>query len=226
MLDARILLVVAAHPDDEALGCGGTMARMASEGANVHVLFLSEGVTARPDAAGAELNDRRRMGERAAEILGAAAPVYLDFPDNRLDSVDLLDVVQAVEEKAARLSPDAVLTHFPGDLNVDHRRCAQAVMTAFRPFPGQTVRTIFGFETPSSTEWAFGIAGMEFVPQLFVNISDHWPAKRAALDAYAHEMRPFPHARSIEGVEALARWRGASAGVSAAEAFCLMRGLR
>lgn len=222
---ARSVLVVAAHPDDEALGCGGTIARLAAEGAEVHLLFLADGVGARggqgpdPEALAA----RRRMGDEAARIMGAQAPLYLDFPDNRLDSVDLLDVVAEVERVARPIGPELVLTHFAGDLNIDHRIAAQAVLTAFRPTPGQSVGSIYSFEVPSSTEWAFGAAGQAFAPNLFLDISASLPAKLAALEAYGEEMRPFPHPRSAEAVEALARYRGASAGVDAAEAFLLLR---
>jgi LmbE family N-acetylglucosaminyl deacetylase len=222
---ARSALVVAAHPDDEALGCGGTIARLASEGAEVHLLFLADGVGARggegpdPDS----LADRRRMGDEAARIMGAQAPVYLDFPDNRLDGVDLLDVVAEVERVVRTIRPELVITHFAGDLNVDHRIAAQAVLTAFRPTPGQSVRSIYSFEVPSSTEWAFGAAGQAFQPNLFVDISATLQAKLAALDAYGEEMRAFPHPRSAQAVKALAQYRGASAGVDAAEAFLLLR---
>lgn len=220
------VLVVAAHPDDEALGCGGTMSRLAAEGAEVHVLFLSDGVTARATVAQDALAERRRMGDRAAEVMGAWRPVYLDLPDNRMDGLDLLDIVQAVERSAAGIAPEAVFTHFPGDLNVDHRLCAQAVLTAFRPFPDQPVRSIYGFEVASSTEWAFGAAGQNFAPNVFFDISAHLPQKIAALEMYGEEMRPSPHARSIEAVEACARWRGASVGVEAAEGFSLLRSIR
>jgi N-acetylglucosamine malate deacetylase 1 len=222
----KVILVVAAHPDDEALGCGGTMARLAAEGAEVHVLFLTNGVDARGEGAPGAVEERRRMGDRAAEALGVLPPTYLDFPDNRMDGTDLLDIVVAVERHAAPIRPDTVFTHFAGDLNVDHRICAQAVLTAFRPMPGGPVRTIYGFEVASSTEWAFGAAGLDFAPNAFFDISDHLPNKLAALEIYSEEMRAFPHARSVAALEALARWRGATVGCAAAEAFYLMRSIR
>jgi LmbE family N-acetylglucosaminyl deacetylase len=222
-LDARKVLVVAAHPDDEALGCGGTIARLAATGATVELLFVADGVGARGDGDDAGLSGRRAMGDRAAEILGARPPAYLDFPDNRLDGVDLLEIVSAIERHAAAPSAELVLTHFAGDLNVDHRICAQAVATAFRPLPGQTVREIWSFEVPSSTEWAFGLVGPAFAPSVFVDISAQLDTKLAALHAYHEEMRPFPHSRSYEAVKALALSRGASVGVGAAEAFSLVR---
>lgn len=222
----RSVLVAAAHPDDEALGCGATMARLAAEGADVHVLFLSDGVTARGPAPAGTLEERRGMGDRAAAVLGARRPTYLDLPDNRMDGLPLLDVVVAIERHATDIRPDAVFTHFPGDLNVDHRICAQAVLTAFRPTPGQSVREIYGFEVASSTEWAFGAAGRDFAPSIFFDVTDQLAAKLAALRVYREEMRPYPHARSIDAVEALARWRGATVGCAAAEAFSLLRAIR
>jgi len=225
-MEFRRVLCVCAHPDDEALGCGGTLARLAAEGAEVHLLFMADGVNARSGAPASALEKRRAMALQAAEVLGARAPTFLDFPDNRMDGVELLDVVSEIERCAASLAPDVVFTHFTGDLNVDHRICAQAVLTAFRPLPGGAVRAIYGFEVPSSTEWAFGAAGSSFSPHAFFDISDHLAVKLAALDAYAKEMRPFPHPRSREAVEALARWRGATMGVAAAEAFSLLRSIR
>lgn len=225
MKTPRSVLVVCAHPDDEVLGCGGTIARLVSEGADVRILFLADGVGSRDAGAlvDGSLGERRRMGDVAAEILGTEAPTYLDFPDNRLDGVTLLDVVQEIERFAGPLRPEMVLTHFPGDLNVDHQVCAQAVVTAFRPTPEQSVRAIYGFEVASSTEWAFGVAGQSFVPNVYFDISLHLPKKLDALGAYIEEMRGFPHARSLEAVAALARWRGATVGVDAAEAFVVLR---
>lgn len=222
MITARRVLVVAAHPDDEALGCGGTIARLSSEGSDVHLLFLADGVNARGSAKDAVLQ-RRSMAKKAAAALGAKSPTCLDFPDNRLDSVDLLDLIQSIEEHAAMIKPDLVFTHSPSDLNIDHRICAQAVMTAFRPTPNQSVRSILAFEVPSSTEWNFGAVPAVFEANAFFDISEHIEVKLAALRQYEEEMHSFPHPRSMEAVEALARWRGATIGAEAAEAFMILR---
>lgn len=224
MIAGRKVLVVAAHPDDEALGCGGTIARLSSEGCDVHLLFLADGVNARGSADEA-LVQRRSMAEKAASALGANSPECLDFSDNRLDSVDLLDLIQSIEEYGAAIQPDLVFTHSPNDLNIDHRICTQAVMTAFRPTPNQSVRSILAFEVPSSTEWSFGAVNESFEANAFFDISDHLQAKLEALHHYEGEMRPFPHPRSMEAVEALARWRGATIGVNAAESFMVLRAL-
>lgn len=221
----RVVLVIAAHADDEALGCGGAMARHAAAGDEVHVLFLADGVGARGSGSEQDeaLRDRCAAAERAAGILGAQPPIFLNLPDNQLDTLALLDVIQAIESGVGKLKPEIVYTHHAGDLNVDHRICNQAVLTAFRAYPGQSVRAIYGFEVCSSTEWAFASTGPAFIPTSYVDISGFIDAKLAALDAYAMEMRQFPHIRSSQAVSALAAWRGACVGCEAAEAFMTIR---
>ena len=222
------MLVIAAHPDDEALGCGGVIARRVNEGVHVHLAFLADGVGARGKMRSAKqalLKDRREAAYRASEIMGAASVHFDDLPDNRLDSVPLLDIIHRVEALIERYQPETVLTHHAGDLNIDHRRVHQAVMTACRPQPGHPVQTILCFEVPSSTEWQVPGGGEAFVPNWFEDITGTLPQKLKALEAYATEMRDWPHARSIKAVEHLARWRGATVGVEAAEAFILARRL-
>jgi LmbE family N-acetylglucosaminyl deacetylase len=214
------ILVVAAHGDDEALGCGGTMARHARRGDRVAVLFVADGETAR--GAG-DVGGREAAARAAADCLGAEPPVFLRLPDNKLDTVPLLEVVQAIELVAGRVAPSVVYTHHAGDLNIDHQIVHRAAMTAFRPTPTQTVRAIYGFEVASSTDWPGPSLGAPFWPTHVVDITAQTAAKRAALDCYAAEMRTFPHSRSVEAVEALTRLRGAQVGVAAAEAFTVLR---
>jgi len=216
------ILVVAAHPDDEALGAGGTLARDADAGHRVRVLFLTDGVGAR-GAADAAAAERRAAAEAAAARLGIAETRFLSFPDNALDTVPLLSIVQAVEAMAAEAPPETVYTHFGFDLNIDHRIAFQATMTAFRPQPGCRVRRILAFETRSSTEWAGSPPALAFCPTVYVDVAATMARKRAALAAYAAEMRPAPHARSLEALDALAVLRGAEVGLAAAEAFVLVR---
>ena len=147
------------------------------------------------------------------------------LPDNRFDSVDLLDVVRLVEAEIARVRPTLVLTHHHGDVNVDHRVTHEAVLAATRPVPGGTVATVLAFEVPSSTEWGFS-AATAFSPTVFVDVADTLQDKLDALSEYGSEMREFPHPRSAEAVRALATWRGATAGVAAAEAFQVVRAIR
>lgn len=223
-----MVLVIAAHPDDEALGCGGVIARHADAGDRVHVVFLADGVTGRQDApdldALADALRRREDGAAAAaRILGAEPPVFHRLPDNRLDGVPLIDLAKLVEREVARVEPDIVYTHHGGDLNIDHRLTHQAVLTACRPLPGSPVRAIYAFEVPSSTEWGGAMTGGGFAPTRFVDIAGQLQRKLEALACYGDEMRPFPHPRSREAVEALVRLRGAASGLDAAEAFMVVR---
>ena len=230
-LELNRVLVVAAHPDDEVLGCGGTIARHADAGDQVQVLIVAEGATSRqnqrdPIQARDELSALAQASQTAGLILGAAGVELLDLPDNRLDSLDRLDLIKRIEVIIRRHQPQVVYVHHIGDVNVDHRRLHEAVVTACRPTPGHPVRRLLSFEVASSTEWQPPGSASVFQPNWFVDISDQWQRKREALEAYASEMRPSPHARSLEAVEHLARWRGAQVGVEVAEAFCLLRQLR
>jgi LmbE family N-acetylglucosaminyl deacetylase len=224
------ILVVAAHPDDEVIGCGGTMARLADEGHQVHVLILAEGVTSRAGVRNAfadrpALNELALSAQRANKVLGAASVKVCGFPDNRMDRSDLLDVIKVIEEAVMRLRPQLVLTHHGGDLNVDHRVVHDAVLTACRPLPDHPVRELLFFEVASSTEWGSPRPPDTFAPNCFYDIERHLERKLAALREYASEMREFPHARSIAAIEHLARWRGATVGRGAAEAFEVGRSL-
>ena len=223
-----VVLVVGAHPDDEVLGCGGTIARLVREGSEVHVLLLADGETSRRTTSGRVLTQpwvtgRNEACEAARAVLGYATVESLGLPDQRLDSLDLLDVVQGVEAVIERRRPALVFAHNMGDVNLDHRVVHDAVVTACRPQPGHSVRQLLFFEVPSSTEWRPPGSAPPFSPNWFVDISTTLVVKKRALEAYGRELRAFPHSRSLEAIEALAKWRGASVGVSAAEAFMLGR---
>jgi LmbE family N-acetylglucosaminyl deacetylase len=220
----RTILVVAAHTDDEALGCGGTIARHVAEGDAVYAVFLADGVTSRPDASSAQLEQRNSVAAKAHEILGIKKVYMLGFPDNRMDGVPLLDIVQRLEEVLEKVQPEIVYTHHCGDLNVDHRLTHQATLTACRPVPRASVKEIYAFEVLSSTEWNTPGAN-PFMPNVFVDISRYLDAKIAALRAYELEMREEPHSRSIENAIRLAELRGNTVGVKAAEGFSLVRAL-
>lgn len=227
-MTGKSVLVVVAHPDDEVLGCGGTMARLADEDRDVHVLILAEGVTSRTprrdrDTAAPELSELKHAAEAANAILGSASVQLCDFPDNRLDSVDLLELVKRVELEVARHRPEIVLTHLRDDVNVDHRVVHEAVITACRPQPAHCVRQLLFFEVASSTEWRPPSGHGGFSPNYFYDIGRHLGRKLDALKAYPTEIRAFPHPRSVEAVEHLVRWRGATVGCQAAEAFMVGR---
>lgn len=221
----KTILIVAAHTDDEALGCGGAMARHATEGDTVHTVFLADGVSSRQDGYDGALDERQQAAEAAQRILGVSSTSYLGLPDNRLDSLALLDIVQPLEAVIERLKPEIIYTHHYGDLNVDHRRTHEAVMTACRPLPGSAVKEILTFEVMSSTEWN-STGRAPFLPTLYVDISDHRDTKQKALEAYALEMRTAPHSRNVEHMTYLAKHHGHCIGVEAAEAFMVMRVLR
>jgi LmbE family N-acetylglucosaminyl deacetylase len=216
------VLVVAAHTDDEALGCAGTIARHVAEGDTVHAVFMADGVTSRAGASQENLLGRNAAAEKARAILGITENFYLGMPDNRMDSIPLIDVVQKLEPFIDKLQPNIVYTHHLGDLNIDHRITHQAVMTACRPQPGSSVRAIYAFEVMSSTEWATATAN-PFLPNYFVDISKYLIKKNHALNAYHAEMRKTPHSRSTEHLKNLASHRGQSVGVLAAEAFMSIR---
>lgn len=215
------VLVVAAHPDDEALGCGATMARHAVSGDVVDVVFMTDGVAARGARSGRLA--RRKAAEKAAAILGVRKPHFFDFGDNQMDAVPLLKVVKKLEGLLARLRPRIIYTHHGGDLNVDHQVTCRAALTACRPLPGASVRAIYGFETLSSTEWGVPSQDEVFRPTRYVAAAAQFEKKLAALRCYEMEMRKFPHARSFEAVESLGILRGAQAGLVKAEAFFVLR---
>jgi LmbE family N-acetylglucosaminyl deacetylase len=224
------VLVLSAHPDDEVLGCGATIARLAREGHEVYLAILGEGITSRHASreAGdpAEVKALRECSRRAAELLGAKDLFLYDLPDNRFDTVSLLDVVKLVEELVKRLQPRTVYTHHGGDLNIDHAITARAVLTATRPVPGCPVRELLAFEAPSSTEWAFQQLAPVFHPTVFTDVSETIEIKVKAMELYEGEARAFPHPRSAEALRAIARRWGSVAGVDSVEAFELVRSIR
>lgn len=223
------ILVIAAHPDDEVLGCGGTIARYADEGSTVSVMILGEGVTSRDEERqrskrGLELRNLKEQSINACKILGVNYTSVYDLPDNRFDTVPLLDVVKLIEKEIAERKPEVIFTHSKSDLNIDHAITHRAVLTATRPVPGQPVKELYAFEVPSSTEWAFGSFG-SFNPNIFVDIKDYLVLKIKGMAAYGGESREFPHPRSAQALGALAEYRGGMAGFEAAEAFELIRKL-
>jgi LmbE family N-acetylglucosaminyl deacetylase len=224
------ILVVAAHPDDEILGCGGTMTRLAREGNEVRIAILAEGMSSRfahrEDADQQKLQHLHARAQQAADKVGAKEVVLCKLPDNRLDTVPLLEVVKLVEELITRFRPEVIYTHHPGDLNVDHGVVHRAVLTATRPVAGQWVREIYAFEVPSSTEWAFQRLEPLFRPSVFVEITETLETKIEALACYDTETRKFPHPRSAEALRAIAARWGSVAGLPAVEAFELIRSVR
>lgn len=230
MHEPNRILVVAAHPDDEVLGCGATAARLAQEGHEVHIAIMAEGITSRhpqrEQADTLELSRLHHDAQSAGAKLGAKEVTLFKLPDNRLDTVPLLEVTKLVEELVQRLRPQVIYTHHPGDLNVDHGVVHRAVLTATRPTGDQLVREIYAFEVPSSTEWAFQRIQPGFSPNVFVDVTSTLETKLAAMACYSTEAREFPHPRSPEALRAIATRWGSVVGCGAAEAFELVRSVR
>jgi len=224
------VLVIAAHPDDEVLGCGATAARLVLEGHDVHFAILGEGMSSRhsdrTDADSSQLAVLHRQAHAAAAKVGVKNLSLQKLPDNRLDTVPLLEVVKVIEDLVERTGPDVIYTHHGGDLNVDHGVIHRAVLTATRPIAGQNVRDIYAFEIPSSTEWAFQRVNSPFRPNVFIDVTHTLAAKIAAMECYETEVRKFPHPRSPEALRAIAMRWGSVAGCGAAEAFELVRSIR
>lgn len=219
------VLVIAAHSDDEALGCAGTILKHVKNKDEVRVIFVADGVSARVNVSKGAEQKRSKASDRAMKKLGVKKSYSLNMPDNKLDSVALLEIVQKIEPVIADFKPEIIYTHHPSDLNVDHMLTYKAVATATRPYPGLSVKEIYTFEVVSSTDWNPKLLGNTFAPNVFVDISKFLSKKLEVLKEYEMEMRPYPHSRSYENVANLAKVRGASVGLEAAEAFCLERKL-
>jgi len=224
------VLIVAAHPDDEVLGCGATAARLAQAGDHVYIAIIGEGVTSRhaqrDQAAPEQLSRLHEQAQAAARLMGAKDVTFYNLPDNRLDTVPLLDIVKLLEGLVEKLKPEVIYTHHSGDLNIDHGLVYRAVLTATRPMAGQPVREIYTFEVPSSTEWAFQRLGPTFRPNVFVDVTGTLENKIAAMSCYESESRQFPHPRSPGALRAIAARWGSVSGCPAAEAFELVRSVR
>lgn len=214
------VLVVAAHPDDEVLGIAGTVMRHVENGDEVRCLIAATGMAARGDDKEKieKLHQKTRM---AAKVVGYTNIKFLDFPDNKMDSMPLLDIIQPIECEIDSYLPDVIYTHFENDLNIDHRLCYEAVLTACRPIGGYTPK-IMTFETLSSTEWQKSSSGT-FSPNLYVDIEKYMERKIEALLIYDTEVREYPFPRSPEGLKILAGYRGLESGLRFAEALELVR---
>ena len=222
---SRIVLVVAAHADDEVLGCGGTIAKHVAAGDKVHVVFMADGVGSRGGEFESAVSVRETAMNAAAKILGTSSTICLGFPDNKMDTLALLDIVQPLEKVLQSVQPEVVYTHHHGDLNIDHRLTFQAVMTACRPVPGSSVTDILTFEVLSSTEWQPPGQSL-FIANLYVDIGVYLEIKEKAIGAYAFEMLPAPHSRSVENLAFSDKYSGHCVGLEAAERFAVVRMLR
>uniref|UniRef100_A0A6M3IXF3 Putative N-acetylglucosaminylphosphatidylinositol de-N-acetylase n=1 Tax=viral metagenome TaxID=1070528 RepID=A0A6M3IXF3_9ZZZZ len=201
-------LIIASHPDDEILGCGGTTLKLMKK-QQIYSLVLNQGG-----------RDKSIFTNKVSDFMGFTKSYQLDFPDNRFDTVPLADIIKAVEGVKNEVKPDAIFTHFEHDLNKDHQLTFQAVLTATRPMRGETVKELYSFEIPSSTEWKFPNV---FAPNVFIDISDTIEKKIKAFGMYGSEVRPYPHPRSPEAMRIIAKRWGILSGLKCAEAFYLVR---
>ncbi|MFC2140718.1 PIG-L deacetylase family protein [Acidobacteriota bacterium] len=225
---SKKILIIAAHPDDEVLGCGGTAARLVKKGDEPYTLILGEGITSRDDSRQREKREQdiillKKQVHEANRVIGIKEVFTFDFPDNRFDSVPLLDIVKVIETIKNKLKPDIVFTHYEQDLNVDHRVTYQAVLTAMRPTGGESVKEIYSFEVLSSTEWNYPL---RFSPDVFFDISETIDMKVSAMEKYQSELREYPHPRSLKGIRLNAEQWGMKTGLQYAEAFKLVRLLK
>jgi LmbE family N-acetylglucosaminyl deacetylase len=215
------VLVLAPHPDDEVLGAGGTIARLASAGRDVSVVIVTKGGPPLFDEAFIE---RGRAEAREADgVLGVKETIFLEgFPAALLDTIPQSTLNAGVRDAIDAVDPELLFIPFPGDLHVDHRKIAESALVAARPNRRHGIRTVLAYEALSETNWgAPGTPG--FAPNVFVDISGQLEVKLEAMSRFASQLQPFPHERSLEALRALAVGRGAAAGVHAAEAFVLVR---
>ena len=220
------VLVFAAHPDDELLGLGGTVRRLVNEGVTVRAVIMAEGITSRSESRDQadknELAELKEDARRAAEIIGYKSIEFCDLPDNRMDGMELLDVINIVSKYVEKYQPDTVFTHHHGDLNIDHRITCEAVLTACRPVVDYCVKRIYTFETPSSSEWNYNYSE-PFTPNIYFDVTDTLDAKVKGMACYRTESTSYPHPRSSEGLYSLGKTRGTNVGFEMAEAFMLLR---
>ncbi|MFN2453669.1 MAG: PIG-L deacetylase family protein [Pyrinomonadaceae bacterium] len=224
------ILVCAAHPDDEVLGCGGTMARLVEEGNEVYIAILGEGITSRYDdrekVDSSLIDALHTRSQQVGKLIGAKEVFNYRLPDNQFDSVPLIEIVKIIENLIERLKPEVVYTQHGGDLNIDHNLVYRATLTATRPLAGCVVREVLAYEVASSTEWAFQQFEPAFRPNVFVDISRTIETKIRGMEIYESEARAFPHPRSPEALRAIARRWGSVVGADYAEAFSLVRLLK
>lgn len=230
------ILIVAAHPDDDVLGMGGTMLKYSKNGDEVKVIFLATGITSRKNPGHSnlpkyEINKKeskilskeiihlRSQAKKACKLLSVNKVNFYDFPDNEMDTVPLLKIIKTIEKEISIFKPEKIFTHHYNDLNIDHRIAYNATLTACRPI-GISVKEIICFEVPSSTEWNYP---SNFVPNYFVNITNQLDKKIKAMETYKTEIKKFPHPRSSKYLKINAGKWGAVSGHSASEAFEIIR---
>lgn len=217
------IAIIAAHPDDEAIGCGATIIKAKEQGHEIHLLYMTDGISSRNNLSEEEHYTRKLQSNLVNELIHPKTFLNLDFPDNQMDKVSLLEIIKKIEDFLLEVKADIVITHTNSELNIDHQLTHRAVMTATRPGSLTFVKKVLGFEVASSTEWS--LLNNYFQPTYFIDVTDFIEKKVNFLKCYNAELRKFPHPRSIENIKCLAQLRGASICVNYAEAFVVLREL-
>ena len=215
-IENATVVVAVAHPDDEVLGMGGTILRLVENGCKVYLVIYSKGVSSRNTPRESE-EARIISAENASKILGISKIIWGNFPDNQFDSINLLQINKWISEIVETYRPSYLFTHHLHDLNIDHRLVAESCLVAARPRSTSSIKGLFNFEIPSSTNWAFKLS--TFSPTFFVDITQYENKKMSALDCYRAELDNYPNTRSPRGIQALASYRGTTVGVENAEGF-------
>jgi len=228
-LKNKKIMVVVAHPDDEILGIGGTINLLAKLGAKIKVVILGEGITSRSIERDVNKNKKKLTTHKsnikdAKKILGYQELSTFNLPDNRFDSFALLEIIKIVEKEKNIFKPEVIFTHHGGDLNIDHQKTFEAVLTSVRPVKEETVKALICFETMSSTEWSSASYSINFTPNFYIELTEEELFKKtAAMKSYVYERRDFPHPRSEKSIRNRAQMWGITVGVEFAEPFQIIR---
>ena len=220
-MNKKNILIIGAHPDDEILGCGGTIDKYKKMNYNIYTLILGSGIDSRDIKKKNDIKKKKLLLQsvKANKFLGVKKIYFENLKDNNFDSYSLLHIIKIIERYIYKIKPIIIFTHNNCDLNIDHRITFQSTLTACRPQRNSTVKKLYSFEVPSSTEWAFSKITRNFQPNFFVNIEKSIKNKIKSLKFYKSEMRKFPHPRSLKNVENISLIRGSSVGLKNAEAF-------
>lgn len=226
----KTAFAIVAHPDDEIIGLGGTLYKHTKQGDTVHVLILGDGKSSRKDQYKPLQQRTKDLSQeetrKALKTLNIRHFYKENLPDNRFDSLQLLEIVKTISKYMKKISPSIVYTHHYGDMNIDHQKCSEAVMICCRPIENNSVEEVRMFETLSSTEMAGFEAKNLFLPNLFVDIHEELQAKIDAMACYKSELHDFPHPRSLKAIEYNAHLWGAKNNLIAAEAFHIFRSVK
>ena len=224
----KTILVIAAHPDDEVLGMGGTITKLVKNGCTVDVLIVTDGSSSQyrdSDHLAEIIEAKMKETRNCADVLGVRDVYYGELPDMKLDTIPHIRINQVIEDVIDKVQPDAVFTHFWGDVNYDHQNVYKSTLVAVRPVMGQVVKELYCYRVPSSTEWTPNKADTMFMPNYFVDIEQHAEQKYKAFACYSTELRDYPHPRSVQYLRESDKATGLKVGLLAAEEFVLLRKL-